>query len=114
MMELLCRKQAVFTRNVVDLITHIDSLGFFVTFGEVYRTVDQAKLYASKGLGIQDSLHCKRLAVDLNIFDKDGNILKTSEDYEPFGKYWESLNPLNRAGVFWKRKDLSHFEMRDE
>ncbi len=109
----LWKKQALFTRNVVDLITHIDSLGYFVSFGEVYRTRDQAIIYANKGLGIVDSLHCKRLAVDLNIFDKEGHLLTYSDDYVPFGKYWEGLNPLNRAGVFFKRVDSSHFEMQD-
>lgn len=109
----LWKKQALFTRNIVDLITHIDGLGYFVTFGEVYRTNDQARIYAMQGKGIVDSLHCKRLAIDLNVFDKSGRLLTHSDDYVPFGTYWEKLNPLNRAGVFFKRVDSCHFEMQD-
>ena len=95
------------------LLQQIAKKGMFVTMGECYRTHDQAMIYVNKGMGIKDSLHCKRLAVDLNLIGADGKYLKDKEWYEPFGRYWESIHTSNRWGGDWKRADLGHFEMLD-
>jgi len=110
----LHQKQTVFVLNVIQLLEFIFSKGYSVTFGETYRTPEQAKLNAQKGIGIVDSLHCKRLAIDLNLFDPQGNYLTKSNDHEPFGLYWQSLHPHNRwGGLFKKLKDGCHYEMQD-
>jgi len=106
----LSERQQIFATNVARLILNINGSGCACTFGEVYRTPEQAALNAANGIGIKNSLHCKRLAVDLNIF-RQGIYLSNTEAYTPFGEYWESLDPLNRWGG--RFKDGNHFEMRE-
>jgi hypothetical protein len=108
----LLDEQEVFSRNVCKLIEFANNKGYSVTLGEAYRTHEQALIYAHEGLGIKNSLHCERLAIDLNIFDKSGKPLSTIEEYKPFGEYWESLNEDNTWGGKWiHRPDSDHFEM---
>lgn len=110
----LWEKQSIFACNVAKLINYIDSKGFHSTFGEAFRTEAQAKIYADSGKGIADSLHCKRLAVDLNLISHEGIYLPDSNDYKQFGVYWESLNDCNRwGGRFKSRVDGNHYEMQD-
>jgi len=110
----LWQKQSIFAQNIAMLLQYIHSKGYFVTFGEAFRTQEQAKIYAHDGKGIADSLHCKRLAIDLNLINAEGIYLPDSKDYEQFGVYWESLDPLNRwGGRFKPRVDGNHFQMQD-
>jgi hypothetical protein len=105
-------RQQIFTRNIARLIEYIYSKGYKCTFGESFRTREQAALYAKTGIGMSDSNHCYRLAMDLNIFDANGKYLTDTKDYAQFGKYWESLDPFNESGAFWKSNpDGNHFEM---
>lgn len=87
----LRQKQSVFARLVAGLIMRIDSEGYEVTFGETYRTPEQAALNAKAGKGIAASLHTQRLAIDLNLF-KDGKYLSASESHRRFGDWWEALS----------------------
>ena len=106
----LQREQQAFAQDVAKLISYIYAQGYSITLGEAYRTKEQAEIYAKTGKGILNSLHCDRLAIDLNLFDKNDNILTLPKDYEPFGKYWQSLSPKNRWGGTFKRVDADHFE----
>lgn len=110
----LSDKQKIFSLNVAKFIIWIYQSGYTVSFGEAYRTPEQAAIYAKTGKGVIDSLHCKRLAIDLNLF-KDGVYISDGlvPDWISLGRYWESLHILNRAGVNFKRKDSNHFEMQD-
>jgi len=110
----LSEQQAAFTRDVAKLINWIFDNGFAVTFGEALRTPEQAEIYAKEGKGIKDSLHCKKLAIDLNLFDHEGKYLSDTKAYEEFGVFWESLNPLNRWGGRFTRADGNHFERREQ
>ena len=118
---LLWTKQIIFAKNVALLIQFIFAHGYSVTFGEAYRTQEQAQIYFKEHKGIEHSLHCKRLAVDLNLHYKDGKYLTDSRDYLFAGKYWESLHIHNRwGGNFCKLShgtkcmiDGNHFEMQD-
>lgn len=103
-------QQALFAKDVAKLIVFIFEQGFSCSLGEAYRTPEQAAIYAKEGKGIVDSLHCKKLAIDLNLFDNKGMYLATEEPYEVIGKYWESLSPVNRWGGNFPRKDADHFE----
>ncbi len=103
-------EQAKFAQDVAKLIQYIASQGFLVTLDEAYRSPDLAKIYARKGIGITDSLHCKRLAIDLMLHDKDGNYLKDPTAYFPFADYWESLDPKNKNGRNFKIGDSNHFQ----
>ena len=98
-------------QNVVKLIEYIDKYGYTASFGEAWRTPEQAAINAHRGTGIKNSLHIQRLAVDINLF-KDGEFRTETKDHEPFGVYWESLNPLNRwGGRFKERPDGNHYQM---
>ena len=87
---LLNDKQFLFAESVAKLINYAVSIGFKVTFGEVYRPKETATIYEKQGIGIKDSLHTKRLAVDLMLF-RNGVYLKSSESYRSLGDFWESL-----------------------
>lgn len=106
----LSSRQQIFAQNVGHLLEYIKCEGYECTLGEALRTPEMAELYAKQGKGIRNSLHCKRLAIDLNLF-KDGVYLPDTEDYRAFGEYWESLDPLNRWGG--RFKDGGHFSMTD-
>jgi hypothetical protein len=106
--------QKLFARNVGKLIDFIYSSDYSCTLGEAFRTPEQAKIYAAEGKGIVDSQHCKRLAIDINLFLPMGVYLENTKDYEPIGKYWESLHPLNRWGGRFPKADGNHMEMKDK
>jgi hypothetical protein len=103
--------QQAFALNVSLLIQRINDTGHGCTGGEWYRTPEQAAINAAKGIGIRNSLHCKRLAVDLNLF-KDGVFLTDEEDHRQFGEWWEELDPRNRWGG--RFKDGCHYSMTDD
>src|SRR3990167_523642 len=86
----LSAKQRLFTRMVADLIIWAYQNGYELTWGETYRTPQQAAKNAIEGKGISNSLHCDRLAVDFNLF-KDGVFLTETKHHEPLGLYWESI-----------------------
>ena len=101
--------QFQFTQNVAKLIEHIYDSNFLCTLGEVYRTKEQAEWYAAKGIGIKNSLHCQRLAIDINLFDRNEEYLTDGKAYEQFGIFWENLHPDNVWGGRWKKGDFGHF-----
>lgn len=111
-MKMLSAHQQVFTLNVARLIKHIFESGYTCTLGDTYRSPEQAALNEKKGIGIRDSQHCKRLAVDLNLFTPSGRYCTSSEDYELFGIYWEQLHDWNQWGGRFQRKDGNHFQMK--
>jgi len=102
--------QAIFASNVALLIQHIEDMGYRCTLGEAWRTKEMAEIYAKKGIGIKDSLHIKRLAIDINLF-KDGVFLEDGEAHKQFGEWWEKLHPFNRWGG--RFSDGNHYEMRE-
>ena len=108
----LNERQFRFTQMVADLIRWSYIHGFDLTFGEAYRTPEQAKLNAQKSIGIVNSLHCKRLAIDFNLF-KDGIYQTDSEAYQPLGEYWKTLDSDCEWGGDWQKRDGNHFQMRE-
>lgn len=81
-------KQSIFVREVASLIIYAGSLGYELTFGECYRSKEEAERLANADKGIKNSLHTVRLAIDLNLF-KGGKFLTSSEAYRILGEYWE-------------------------
>jgi hypothetical protein len=112
-MKTLSQKQAVFALNVAKLIMFIYERGYSCSLGETFRTANQAAIYAKEGKGIVNSLHCKRLAIDINLFSPDGKYFPDTKDYEPFGTYWELLDDNNRWGGKFPRADGCHFQMSE-
>ncbi|MEL0552957.1 M15 family metallopeptidase [Raoultella lignicola] len=108
----LSEKQQLFTILIAQLILWADGKGYRLTFGEAYRTPEQAALNAKKGSGISNSLHTRRLAVDLNLFI-NGQYQTDSAAYLPLGEYWESLGG-SWGGRFKSRPDGNHFSLEHE
>ena len=123
----LSHHQQIFTQNIALLILKANSLGINLTMGEAYRTMEQQELYYhGKSVRVEDyrlelisvnkrtqtmqSNHLKRLAIDFNFFIK-GVLTYTDPLVVVLGKYWESLDPLNRWGGHFKNfYDAPHFE----
>lgn len=105
----LSEKQQRFTQMIGQLIAYAAANGYQLTFGEAYRTPEQAKLNAKSGAGIANSLHTQRLAVDFNLFI-NGQYQTQTEAYTPLGKYWESLGG-SWGGRFKSRPDGNHFSL---
>ena len=93
----LRQKQSLFVEMVALLIREATNRGYEFTFGEAYRSPEEAARLAKLGKGIKTSLHTSRLAIDLNLF-KDGHYLSSTKAHRPLGEYWESLHPECRWG----------------
>lgn len=106
----LSEKQATFTVMVAQLIIWAEQQGYQLTFGEAYRTPEQAEHYAKSGKGIKQSLHTLRLAVDFNLFIK-GIYQTETNAYQPLGEYWEGLGG-SWGGRFKSRPDGNHFSLQ--
>lgn len=87
----LRQKQSFFVQLVAKLIVHAGELGFEVTFGETYRSPEEAQRLFKLGKGTLNSLHISRLAIDLNLF-KNGVYLTSTESHRELGEWWESLS----------------------
>lgn len=110
MTETIRQKQSRFALGVALLIQKADEMGYSVTFGEAYRTPEQAALNAAKGYGISNSLHTERLAIDLNLF-KDGRYITDGEGHTELGRWWKSLGQDYRHGGDFTKKDHNHYSI---
>ncbi|WP_431638392.1 M15 family metallopeptidase [Enterobacter mori] len=104
----LSEKQQKFTVMIGKLIEWAEQNGYGLTFGEAYRTPEQAQLNAKSGKGIANSLHSQRLAVDFNLFI-NGQYQTDSAAYKPLGEFWESLG--GAWGGRFSRPDGNHFSL---
>src|SRR5438132_711527 len=110
----LGEKQRLFTRLVGILIEYAYQQGYELTFGDAYRNAYQAVANSVSFIGIKNSLHVLRLAIDFNLF-KDSKYLSSSEDHKPLGVFWESLHPLCRwGGRFVPHSDGNHYSVEHE
>ena len=103
-------KQSFFAVLVAQLIQYATGLGYEVTFGEAYRSPEEAARLAKLGKGIAASLHTSRLAIDLNLF-RNGVYLSSTEAHRPLGEWWERQHPMCRWGGRFKRADGNHYEI---
>jgi len=104
-------KQSAFVRLVARLIDEATLRGYDLTFGETYRSKEEAARLAAAGLGIKGSLHCSRLAIDLNLF-RDGKYLTDTESYQPLGEWWEAQSRQDVECCWGGRfKDAGHFSI---
>lgn len=109
----LRQKQSVFVKLVAKLIEKAYTLGYELTFGECYRTPEQALLNAQHGVGIAGSLHTLRLAIDLNLF-KNGVYLMTAEAHRPLGLWWEAQSTTDYTcawGGRFSNPDGNHYSL---
>jgi hypothetical protein len=107
----LLEAQIFFSRRTGDLYNWLWANEYEFTYGEALRSPLQATANANSGIGISDSNHIRRLAIDICLF-KNGVYLSDTPSYEPLGIYWESLSttdhPLAWGGRF-ERADGNHF-----
>lgn len=87
----LLKAQWKFSRMLPRLLMKAYSLGYEVSLGEAYRSPEEAHRLSSLRKGISNSLHSDRLAIDLNLFLPDGTWLKTTDDHQALGEFWESI-----------------------
>ena len=109
----LGEKQRRFTECIGRLIIWAYENGFELTFGDAYRSPEQAAANAKAGTGIANSVHTLRLAVDFNLF-VDGVFQQTTDAHKPLGDYWKSLDPEARWGGDFKKADGNHYSFTHE
>ena len=110
---ILGAKQRRFTECVGRLIQWAYENGYELTFGDAYRSPEQAAANAAAGTGIANSVHTQRLAVDFNLFK--GGVYQTSTDaHAPLGAYWKSLDPDARWGGDFSKPDGNHYSFTHE
>lgn len=98
----LGNEQWSFLKDLAALILWADAHGYTLRGGELQRTIEQQNIYVKSGVSkTMNSMHLKKLAIDLAVFRGD-TILVSREDIKPLGDYWESLNPKNRWGGSWR------------
>jgi hypothetical protein len=88
--QTLGNKQRKFTRMLAELVIWAYDHGYELTYGEAWRTPQQAEWNAANGKGISPSLHTSRLAVDFNLFI-NGKYQTSTEAHRPLGEKWESM-----------------------
>lgn len=113
--ETLGQRQRRFTKSVGKLIEFAYAIvctgpNDGLTFGEAYRTPEQAKLNELNGKGISNSLHMVRLAIDFNLI-KGGEYQTDSAAYLELGEFWESLGQDHAWGGRFRRPDGNHFSI---
>lgn len=89
---------------VANLILKAESLGYNVTLGDAYRSPEEAAR-----LGKRNSLHTKRLAIDLNLFSSGGTWLTQTSDHTALGEWWESQG--GSWGGRFSRPDGNHYSL---
>lgn len=123
----LGEKQELFAHLVPKLLRTAELYGYAVRIGEVYRFPQMAEwnskhcrvckkekkghkstTHPFKGVGIVNSLHCKKLAIDIILF-QDGKPFWDTEEYRRLGMYWEGLDTLCRWGG--RFNDGGHFSI---
>lgn len=113
----LQKKQALFSGLVATLLLQAKAMGYETSLGEAWRSPEQAlfkaKLNELNGIGISNSLHTLRLAIDINLF-RNGKFLTNTQDYAPLGAWWEKQCALCRWGGRFKRPDGNHFSLEHE
>lgn len=87
-------------------------MGYEITLGEAWRPRATAEYYAKKGIGIKNSLHTKRLAIDINLF-KNGKYLTSTKAYTKLGEWWEKQGEKYKVVTAWggRFKDGGHFSL---
>lgn len=102
-------KQAKFAGMVARLIMQAEAMGYAVTLGEAWRSDAEAARLKAEGRGVRRSLHCERLAIDINLF-RGGVWLQSSEQHKALGEWWESI------GGAWGGRfgDGNHYSLEHE
>lgn len=110
----LADKQMLFMKLLGEFLVWIyQQPSMAVTGGQLERSEETARIYAMMGKGIANTLHTKRLAIDLNLFIA-GVYMTSSDAYKPLGQKWKSMHPLCRWGGDFSKPDGNHFSLEHE
>lgn len=107
----LREKQSIFANLVAELVFQAQKMGYAVTFGESYRSPEEALRLSKLNKGIVNSLHTVRLAIDLNLF-RNGSFLSKTEDHKELGEWWEEQS-FGDIKCCWggRFKDSNHYSI---
>jgi hypothetical protein len=113
-----------FLKDLACLISFIETKGYKATGGELLRTEYQQAEYVRTGKSkTNNSRHLQKLAIDLAIFDQQGNLLTDNVENKGklrlFGDFWEAMAPnINIWGGYFPEHygstfiDIPHFERK--
>jgi hypothetical protein len=136
--ETLLQKQQRFVSDVAKWIAAVQGYGYGITFGEAYRSDEQAEINAigdtgrqqlanlcagmpllqplankvrnNRGNGIRNSLHNVRLALDFNLF-KENKLCGDISDYKDAGDIWKDMGEDHCWGGDFKPQDVYHISI---
>ena len=105
-----CAQALSFFLTQIPLI--IPAGKYQVSLGEAFRPISVARSYAQAGIGVANSLHTKRLAIDLNLF-VDGKYATDSAAHKPLADLWlivgKEFGVVPAAGVYFSKPDGNHY-----
>lgn len=108
----LKEKQWLFMELLPKLINKMLEEGFHPVIGYAYRDQEtQNRLFDQGKSATKTSNHQRCLAIDIELFDSDGDYRTDKEAHEQFGEYWKSLHSdCGWGGDFgW---DANHYSIR--
>jgi hypothetical protein len=118
----LRQKQSLFVSMIGQLILWSYQQGFEFTFSDgsidpfrKVRLKDGTTVAGARDLvHMEDGLHYRRLAMDLNLFI-DGVWIQDGDHpaWKSIGTKWEGMHPLAAWGGRFKSRDSNHFSLRD-
>ena len=106
----LGQKQRLFATLAATLIQRAAELGYEVTFGETWRAPEWAAEMKKRGLSRigAASLHCDRLAIDINLF-RGERYITTDEGHKELGAWWKAQHSFARWGGDFE--DPNHYSL---
>jgi hypothetical protein len=107
-MSELLEKQFRFSVMQAKLVLHAVAIGLQVTMDEMYRPPETCELYAKKGIGIKNSNHQRRIAMDINLFEA-GEFLTEPDRYLDLHVMWSSF-----GGADPIEGDARHFSLEHD
>jgi hypothetical protein len=108
----LFQLQTEFARLIPSLLNKAWELGYEVTLGDAYRDPRAFGDMGCKiGYGAANSMHKRKLAIDLNLFKND-LFQQTTEAHQELGEWWEQQHPMARWGG--RFQDGNHYSFEYE
>ena len=95
----LGEKQELFARMLPSLLLKAFELGFEIRLGDLFRDPRvHGELGEKIGYGHKNSNHKNKLAIDLNLREREGGMVTTTEGHRELGEWWEKQHALCRWG----------------
>jgi len=103
-------KQWRHTRCTAVLLLHMIEAGYHPRMAYAKRSKEEATR-----LGFSDSNHIRYLAVDIDLFDSNGNFLSDTQSHRRFGEFWKTLDSdAVWGGDFPHKPDGNHYSFEHE